>query len=145
MQRSFGLTIMAAALVAGCSDASGPSADDLIGLWGGLRFEYLSDADPSQSFDLIADAGATFSLELVSGGTYESSLNVPGSAPLPGSGTYAVSSGKLTLTSDAGARQVFEIDFSGTLLELVDRDASYDFDGDQAPDAADLVLLLDRF
>jgi hypothetical protein len=60
-------------------------------------------------------------------------------------GTYAVSGGKLTLTSDAGARQEFEIDFSGTLLELVDRDASYDFDGDQAPDAADLVLLLDRF
>lgn len=142
------VALAAAGLVAGlpgCSDdGSGPDARELLGIWGAVSYEYTSDADPAQTYDLI-DEGGSYTLELVVGGTYGWTLNTLQGATT-GHGSFTVSAGRLTLTPDGGgASTVYSLAFNEVFLTLRNTDAAWDFDGDGAGESAELVLVLDRF
>lgn len=130
----------------GCSeDPAGPQAGDLFGFWGAVQHEHTSLADPDLTYDLIADGGGTYSLELLRDGTYRWTLNSP-QGNTTGTGSFAVAAGKLTLTPESGGEPtVYSATLGDIFLTLRNEDAAWDFDGDGAPEPAELIMLLDRF
>ena len=131
--------------VAGCGDPAGPTEDELIGVWIALEYEYTSQTDMSRSIDLVQEAGATYTIELITGGGYRWRLNTPSAGTLRGTGTYDVDGDQLRLTpADGGDVMVYRLRFNGIYLRLLREDAEYDFDGDGTAEPANFRLLLDR-
>lgn len=130
------------ATLAGCGDGTGPTSEELLGIWGAVEYEYTSDSDPEVTEDLINDLGATYSITLKYGGTYDWRLSVPGSTET-GSGSFDVSGNRLTLTPDAGGPVVYTFTFDQIFLTLFNDDESYDFGAGE--EQASLRIQLDRF
>ena len=129
----------------GCGDPAGPTEDELIGVWIALEYEYTSQADTTRSIDLVQEAGATYTIELITGGSYRWRLNTPTGGTLRGTGTYDVDGDRLRLTpADGGDVVVYSLRFNGIYMRLSREDAEYDFDGDGTAEPADFRLLLDR-
>jgi hypothetical protein len=134
--------LAALAGLTGCGDGTGPTSEELLGIWGGVEYEYTSDADPAVTEDLINELGATYSVTLIHGGTYEWQLSLPGSTQT-GSGTFDVSGNRLTLTPDVGSPVSYSFTFDQIFLTLFNDEESYDFGAGEEP--ASLRILLDRF
>lgn len=133
---------MALAVLAACGGNTGPTSQDLLGFWGGVEYEYTSDADPDVTVDLINDLQGTYGITLIYDGTYEWQLTVSGVTET-GSGTFEVSGNRLTLTPDAGSPVVYTFTFDRIFLTLFNDQASYDFGAGDEP--ASLHIRLDRF
>ena len=133
------------ATTAGCGDPSGPTADELIGVWNGLEYEFTSQADPSRSIDLVQEAGATYTIEFMTGGRYRWRLNTPTNGTRLGTGAYQVEGDRLQLDpADEAGLLTYRLQFNGIYLRLRREDAEYDFDGDGTLEPATFRLLLDR-
>lgn len=140
------VAVAAVAATAGCfDDPSGVTAEELIGLWGAVEMVFTSEADPGQSVDAVGTEGYTYSLQLISGGTYESQLSTPAGEVRADGGTYQVFGDRLTLSSSAGPERSFEVHFNRSLLRLREASSEWDFDGDGTPELATLEMVLDRF
>ena len=128
--------------LAGCDDGTGTTAQELLGLWGGVEYEYTRDADPGTTVDIVNDLGGTYSITLISGGTYSWQLLVSGTNTT-GTGTFEVSGNRLTLTPTGGSPTTYTFTFDEIFLTLRNEEASYDFGSGEEP--ASLRILLDRF
>lgn len=138
--------VLTAMLAAGCgSDPSDVTADDLVGLWGAVSMEFTSHADASVSTDIVASAGATYSIQLFHDRGYTSQLSGPSVPTVVQSGEYAVTDRRLLLTPVNGAVRTLDLSFNQALLTLTEADAAWDFDGDGAAEGATLRMVLDRF
>lgn len=136
---------MAGLILTGCSDdPSDLKASELWGLWAAVEMVYTSQADPSVEADLVGEEGATYSIELRSDGTFASLLSGWMQGSVEESGSYDVRGGRLILDNTDGERRTLELDFNQSLLLVHEADASWDFDGDGAREAATLHMLLDR-
>lgn len=129
------------AALTGCGDGTGPTTQELLGIWGAVEYAYTSRADPGITEDLL-DLGATYSITLIHGGTYEWRLSLAGMTET-GSGTFDVRGSRLTLTPDVGGPVVYTFTFDQIFLTLFNDDESYDFGAGEEP--ASLRIQLDRF
>ncbi len=137
--------LLAVAGPAGCSDdGSGPGAQELLGLWGAVEYEYTADADATVTEDLVDDLAATYSIELIAGGRYSERLATLQSTVIS-TGTFDVGEHRLTLHADDGGTTVYRLTFNEVFLTLHDDEVLYDFGGDGTEEPADLRILLDRF
>lgn len=139
-----GTLVLAAALSACSTDGTGPTAEELLGVWGAVEYVYSSQADTTAKVDLLTELGATYSLQLISGGSYETVLHLPEGTARE-TGTFDVRGDRLTLTPDGGAPTSYRFTFDQVFLRLTDPDAVYDVDGDGTAEPATLRLRLDRF
>ena len=149
LMRTLSTTVLAAALVVGCSDSIDPgnvSEDDLAGVWTATQFLLTSTADPTVTVDMIA-LGGTFTLTINADGTYSEAGLFPGNPPEVenGSGTYVIQGTNLILT-EADDPVPFALAFvlSGNTLTLSSTDETFDFDGDGVEEAATLEMVLTR-
>ena len=133
------------ATAAGCEDPTMVTAADLYGLWGAVAMVYTSQADGAVESDLLTSEGATYSIELVSDGTYSSQLTRPSFPVLSESGTFEVRSGRLVLSPSGGADRTLALEFNRSLLTAREADTEWDFDQDGTPEPAWLEIVLDRF
>lgn len=137
-----GLVLAAAAA---CEDPTTVTTADLYGLWGAVAMVYTSQADGAVQSDLLISEGATYSIELVSDGTYASQLTRPSLPTLSESGTFEVLSGRLVLSPSGGADRILALEFNQSLLTAREADTEWDFDQDGAMEPASLEMVLDRF
>ena len=128
----------------GCDDPTRVTAADLHGLWGAVAMVYTSAANPAVASDLLEE-GATYSIELVSDGTYGSQLSRPSVPAISESGTYDVRGGRLILSPTGGGERTLSLEFNRSLLTAREASTEWDFDGDGVPEPASLEMVLDRF
>jgi hypothetical protein len=141
-------------LISSCGgETSGPPPETLIGAWNATSVELVSVADSSVRVDLVADLDATVTLVLEPEPDNDFTLTVSYEGPEPGgpwgfdeevTGTWSASKDVLTLTISETSQWQFEIDLQGDRLRLTEADTSYDFDGDDVLEDADLSLDLTR-
>jgi hypothetical protein len=141
---------LAAALAAGCGDnGTGPGGEvtvaDLVGTWRATTFSFTSQANASQSFDLIVQGGR-MTLTVASDSTYTMVLAPPGEVPDIVTGALVVEEGFLLVTDNSvpGETIAFTMNLSGNRLELVTDEAEFDFDGDGVDEPAVLTIVLQR-
>lgn len=137
-----GLVLAAAA---GCEDPTTVTSADLYGLWGAVAMAYTSQADGAVKSDLLISEGATYSIELVSDGTYHSQLTRPSFPTLAESGTFEVRRGRLVLSPSDRAERTLAVEFNQSLLTAREADTEWDFDQDGTMEPASLEMVLDRF
>lgn len=149
LMRTLSTTVLAAALVVGCSDSTDPgnvSEDDLAGVWTATQFLLTSTADPAVTVDMIALGGA-FTLTINADGTYSEAGLFPGNPPEveSGSGTYVIQGSNLILTeNDDPVPFTVAFVLSGNTLTLTSTDETFDFDDDGVEEAATLDMVLTR-
>ena len=146
--RTLSTTVLAAALVVGCSDSTDPGnvgEDDLAGVWTATQFLLASTADPTVTVDRISQGG-TYTLSFNADGTFsEAGLFSNPTKVESGSGTYVIQGSNLILTEDDDP-EPFTMAFvlSGNTLTLSSTDESFDFDGDGVEEAATLEMVFTR-
>ena len=147
--RPYVFLAITAALAISCSDqAPGTEAitiDDLVGSWTVSSHVFTSNADPGQTFDLIANGGET-RVTVLAGGGARTWVTI---------GTFAdewdaqltMTGNTLTSTPVEVSRGVGHSTFSlnGNVLTLTDTDSEFDFTlADAAEVAATEVVVLIR-
>ncbi len=149
LMRTLSTTVLAAALVVGCSDSTDPgnvSEDDLAGVWSATQFLLTSTADPTVTVDRISQDG-WFTLTINADGTWSEEGEFPGDPPKveSGSGTYVIQGSNLVLTEDDDP-EPFTLAFvlSGNTLTLTSTDEPFDFDEDGVEEAGTLEIVLTR-
>jgi len=137
------LAALAVSLACG-GDSSGPSRDKFAGIWDATKLEYTNTANTSEKVDIIA-LGATYVIELTSGGDYTATVTPPGGAPEIETGTWSASADVFTLkeTGSSGNMQ-FDYTLSGNTLTASGANTDFDFDGDDVPEPARLSAVLVR-
>lgn len=127
-------------------DGSGPSRTEFEGTWDATKLEFTNVANTSEKVEVIA-LGATYTIVLVSDGTYQATLGVPGSAPEVTTGTWSVSSDVITIkeTGSSGDQQ-FNWSLSGNTLTISGANTDFDFDGNgpRGDEAAKVSAVLVR-
>ena len=131
-----GVGMATAGLVFGlvaCSDSAAPATDDLVGTWNATAAEFVREADPSESVEIIAQGGS-FRITLGANGTWSAIVTAPQITPDTSGGTWTASTDVLTLitTGQAGETQ-FDYVLSGTTITLTDGHVTWDYgNGDEA-------------
>jgi hypothetical protein len=129
----------------GCSKntVTSPSSQSLTGTWGATKAEYVSAADPSITYDVVAQGG-TATLVLTSN-TFTLTIAKAGAAPQITNGSYTSTSDLMTLTpAGMSFTWVFEMSLSGDNLILNGANVEFDFNGDRTNEPAKLNLALVR-
>ncbi len=146
--RTLSTTVLAAALVVGCSDSTDPGnvgEDDLAGVWTATQFLLASTADPTVTVDRISQGG-TYTLTFNADGTFsEAGLFSNPTKTESGSGTYVIEGTNLVLTEDIDP-ETFAWGFvlSGNTLTLNSPDEPFDFNEDGVEEAGTLEIVLTR-
>lgn len=148
MRSSWKKTMSALALAlslgaAACGDDPiGPgqwTMDDLEGTWTVTRYEYTSDADPGDTFDLI-DQGTSGTIVINANGNYTLTFDTPGLPdPVVTTGTFTVDANGNVVDSQEGG--TINITRDGDTITIRDESAEFDFDGDDIDEDADLVVV----
>ncbi len=137
-------TLALAPLVACSGDGTGPSDRDLVGVWGALRFEYTSAAQPPLSRDIVQDDGASYTIDFTLEGTYTTRLSEQ-SGTTRDAGTFDIRGSTLVLVSNDGPRVEYEQSLENGFMTLRRQDAAFDFDSDGTPEPASLFIRLQHF
>ena len=133
-------------LVGACGDGgTGPDPNALIGDWRATRFEVVTTASPSATFELVA-LGGSMRAELNADHTYRLTTRVPGDPDEVVTGTWSSTSNVLTIqyNGQSSVSLQFAWTLSGNTLTLNGAAGVFDFDGDGFSDNATLNLVLVR-
>jgi hypothetical protein len=125
----FAFIVTISGVVVGCGDGTGPSADSIAGTWTVTKADVISVANPSTKTELVA-LGFTGSLVLNSNQTFVFTTTIPGDTPEVSSGTYAYTSGQLTLTTTSSSPPEtlsFTVTLSGSTMTLTGGIVEWDF------------------
>lgn len=138
------IVMLVAALAAACGGGgSGAAPAELVGSWGATRLEFVSAAAPTTRVEVIAQ-GASLTVVLSEGGTFEETLQVPGEPDEDRSGAWSASSDILTLTYSPTSSMQFGYTLAGDTLTLGGADGEFDFDDDGSDEAAKVNVTLTR-
>jgi hypothetical protein len=133
--------------VGACGDKdTGPSKDALAGTWVATKAEFVSVANPSQKFDLIAK-GATVSLVLTSTQTFTLTITRPNESELKSMGNWSTSEDELDLIFSSGSMQGgmnFDVSLSGNTLTLMGADYQFDVDDNGTEEPVKFNLTMAR-
>lgn len=133
-------------LVGACGDGgTGPDPNGLIGNWHATKFEVVTTASPSATFELVA-LGGSMSAELNADQTYRLTTRFPGDPDEVVTGTWSSTSHVLTIQYNGQSSVSLQFDWtlSGNILTLSGAAGVFDFDGDGFGDDAMLDLVLVR-
>lgn len=116
----------------------------LVGKWRAKTLLLTNSANPGVSIDLV-EAGATFTISILSTGQYSATLAAFGQTNTE-IGTVEVSGNQVTImpTSPAGPALVARFSFQGRTLVL-DGTSEYDFNQDGTPEPAQAHIELDPY
>jgi hypothetical protein len=144
---------LAALLAVGCSDDSGTNVDDtedgvtvadLVGSWKASSHTFTNNADPSQTFDLVANGGETRVTVLNGGGARTwveiGDFSDEWDAQLTISGTNLIS----TPVEASRGVQTHAFTLVGNTLTLTDSNSEFDFTllGEDPVPATQVVVLV---
>ena len=133
-------------LVGACGDSgTGPDSNGLIGDWHATKFEVVTTASPSATFELVA-LGGSMSAEENADQTYRLTTRVPGNPDEVVTGTWSSTSHVLTIQYNGQSSVSLQFDWtlSGNILTLSGAAGVFDFDGDGFDDDATLNMVLVR-
>ena len=117
------MTLAVAVLaLAGCSDGTGLTAEDLSGTWTASTYQYTDTSNSQNVVDIILRDGATFILTVEEGGTANTVLDDGQGSTSSDTGTFNSTGTTLTLGSDE-----FTAERNGNVLTLSYSDSSFDF------------------
>lgn len=132
-------------LMPGCSKntVTSPSSQTLTGTWRATKAEYVSAADSSVTYEVVAKGG-TATLVLTSN-AFTLTIAKAGAAPQVTNGSYTSTINLMTLTpAGVSFTWVFEMSLSGDNLTLNGANVEFDFNGDGTNEPAKLNLALVR-
>jgi hypothetical protein len=144
--RSSALAALAALALTACGhdNPAGPKASDITGTWTATKVEYVSKAAPATRVDLIASGGQG-TMTIGSDKQFRFVLRKAGMSPDTTTGVWRLN-GDIFEVTPTGMPFSWEWDasLSGNTLVLTGADMEYDFDGDNAMEAADQNTTLVR-
>lgn len=139
-----GLPIVAALVFAtGCEDTTGVTILDLVGTWNATKVEFVSTADATVTFDLIAN-GLMLSTTINSDGTYSGSFTLAGQPPDSFSGTMTVQGTTLVFTEPGEQPDTAAFTLEGNTLTITDTNEKFDFDFDGIEEDATVTTVMVR-
>jgi hypothetical protein len=113
----------------GCSDDGETVGPTIYDTWRITKYEYVNDADSTQSVDLVAE-GLTGTIALNADATWVSTTTRPGAGTQTVRGTWQFSSTSLTLRQGStGVEWTFDMVVGTNTLTLTGASAEYDFGG----------------
>ncbi|GEM_PF-2118128 len=131
-------------LTGGGDDKNDNPLDKLVGSWSCTQYVLTSQADDSQSVDLIA-GGLSISISITSEGGFTYYETEQGESPSIDTGTVSVSGDTLWITSEGDeATYGFLYTLSGNTLTLSESQEEYDFNDDGTEEPATGVLTFER-
>lgn len=121
------------------------SIADLAGVWEATKWEFTSDAKPSETVDVVAELGASGTVTVGTNGRYRLELTDPhGSVETIAGNLRAV--GEYLIAQDDG--EAFPLAFSCTLsahfMTLASPEAAWDFDEDGVEETASMTIRWER-
>jgi len=146
--RTFSAVALAAAVAVGCSDSTDPAdvtIEDLVGTWVASSFTYTADANPAQTFDLVANGGG-FTLTVQADGSVTGTQSILGMTDTFNA-DMTVANGVLTVTTTDVPPEVLTFTFTldGNTITMTDTSAEFDFTLMGNPEvAANLVIVATR-
>lgn len=110
-----------------CKSVTGPEEDEFVGTWDATKAEFVSDANPATSVDIITQGG-TLALVL-NASTFTMTIKESGKPDRVGNGTWSSSIDTMTFTWSSGMSGESQFDFilSGSRLTLEGGHMSHDF------------------
>ena len=134
--------IAAGAACGGGDGGSGPNPSAITGTWQLTKVLFVSQANPTQSVDLIADVGATATLTLNADNSFAFVVTPPPPAPVETTtGTWSLGGQVLTIVRDGFSGNVqFDVTLTGQTLRLVGGHVDFDVNGDGTDEPAILTL-----
>ncbi len=141
-----GLMLVAAiaggAACGGGDGGSGPNATDVTGTWQLTKVLFVSQANPTQSVDLIADVGATATLTLNADKSFTFVVTPPPPAAVETTtGTWSLGGQVLTIVRDGFSGNVqFDITLTGQTLRLVGGHVDFDVNNDGTDEPAIMTI-----
>ena len=144
MRKAIGSLLLAAALGA-CGDATGLDPDDIAGTWVASVWVFTNPANTSQTADIMA-LGGSFMLVLDADGTFTSTIQEPGDDLADvDTGTYEVVGSLITIAeSGQGSPTEFQAIRDGDTMTLTTSEEDFDWDDDGQDDPASMRLVLNR-
>ncbi len=136
---------IALALITGCGDgdSTGVSLDDLAGTYAATSFEFRAVGDPTTTYDLVQDGGATIELTVEADADYLLVAQVPGFPDDMESGTLDITGDDITFNSTDVSSGPFSL--SGSILTItITSGAEFDFDGDATDEPATVHLVFQK-
>jgi hypothetical protein len=125
---------LTALVIAGCENMiiTGNPVTPYVGTWDAVRFEYVSQADPSLRRDLVSE-GWRFTTAIDVAGRYTSTLTDPEGLVTTQTGTLAVTGASLVFTPSGAPgvpAEIFESQIVSPGLVLTNPQAQFSFGGD---------------
>lgn len=136
--------VVGLAALAGCSssDSNDVGIMDLAGTYTATKFEFVSVANPSDTFDAI-QAGISLDLVITSGGDFTITLHSPGDPDDVTNGTVVLDGNKITLDSSDPTSGTFTLNGNKLTLHLTGG-VEYDFDHNATDDPATADVVFQR-
>lgn len=134
--------IAAGAACGGGDGGGGPNPSDVAGTWQLTKVLFVSQSNPAQSVDLIADVGATATLTLDANKSFTFVVTPPPPAPAETTtGTWSLGGQVLTIVRDGFSGNVqFDVTLSGQTLKLAGGHVEFDVNADGTDEPAILTL-----
>ena len=127
----------------GGDDSTGVDLSDLTGSYVATKFEFISVASPSTTFDMVADGGGSFDLTIAANGDYTMTIHFPGFPDEVDTGTITIDGNQITLHGIDPVTGTFTLSGS-TLTVNASSGAEFDFDNDGTDDPAGVQLVFQR-
>jgi len=134
MRIGVGMAIAGIALGgAACSDSGSPALDSFVGTWNASSAEFVREAAPVVTVEIIALGGA-FRITFNADSTWRAIVTAPQNPPDTSGGTWTVGIDVLTLltTGQSGNLQ-FNYVLSGNTITLADGHVTWDFGSGEEP------------
>lgn len=124
--------------LSGCSDdsTSPNNGISIQGTWDVTEYKYISDADPTVTFDFLTEFGASFTMTVNENGAYTMSGTVQG-VPFSFSGTFTEDEGGDISADDPNTT----VTVTNNTITMVSTDEEWDFDGDGTDEPANLRVV----
>jgi hypothetical protein len=134
--------IAAGAACGGGDGGSGPNPTEVTGTWQLTKVLFVSQANPTQSVDLITDVGASATLTLNANNSFTFVVTPPPPAAVETTtGTWSLSGQVLTIVRVGFSGNVqFDATLSGQTLKLAGGHVEFDVNGDGTDEPAILTL-----
>ena len=138
--------LLAGALAACSSDATGPSEQTLTATWHATKAEFVSVVNAAQKVELVGVGGSVV-LALNANNTFSMTTTIPGKPNRQLSGTWSASADVLTLSYQFAGTQgqaQYDMTLNANTLLLTGADGSFDVNGDSVDEDVKINLTMVR-
>lgn len=135
------MLIMLLVALSSCSDDDNPtnSGISIQGTWDVTEYKYISQADPTVTFDFLTEFGASFTMTVSENGAYTMSGTVQG-VPFSFSGNFSEDSNGDISADDPNTT----VTVTNNTITMVSTDESWDFNEDGTDEPANLRVVMTK-